>query len=340
MKLAVLTAAAAATSAVGSGLGCIDGSGDAIDFWYAFRYHKGWDFGYMAKGVPLQKAPTPMNDNSSALSRTLAQLYDQHDKLSYAMWNDEPPHKSEVLAPRAHAKGIFAFDGSSGFWLTHSLPKFPAPADQGGPDYDTPSDRYGQSYHCITIDQNAVSALMDLFSVDEFVVYDASDNAGLGEAFKSWAMEKKYSEKKTSVVKISSKGGEAFTAFSKAGAWNDALWDSLVAPYFQTDLYTETWQNGAGKMSSNCTSTYKVQNIWYVQFPGHDEWKHTTDHSKWAIGQKGGVFCVGDINRQEPQAERGGGAVCTENKEFITQIQSVIKQVEECNETALKTVFV
>ena len=36
------------------------------------------------------------------------------------------------------------------------------------------------------------------------------------------------------------------------------IYDSWLAPYFKSTMYTETWQNGRGKTPSNCSALYKV----------------------------------------------------------------------------------
>lgn len=66
------------------------------------------------------------------------------------MYNDETPNgtSSESLA---HAKGVVAFDGESGFWLTHSVPRFPPPPEDGY-SYPPTGTRYGQTMLCVTLD--------------------------------------------------------------------------------------------------------------------------------------------------------------------------------------------
>eukprot|EP00929_Paragymnodinium_shiwhaense_P092930 TRINITY_DN5297_c0_g1_i1.p2 TRINITY_DN5297_c0_g1~~TRINITY_DN5297_c0_g1_i1.p2 ORF type:complete len:343 (+),score=103.84 TRINITY_DN5297_c0_g1_i1:114-1142(+) len=328
-KTAALTLAAGASAALGSSLGCVDGSGHATDFWYSFKYPGGWNYAYMTSGKDLKQASDTMDADSSAVSRTLGQLYSDHSSLTYAMWNDEPYKASKVGGPKAHAKGVLAFDGKQGFWLTHSLPEFPANAAHGSADYANPSDKYGQSYLCITIDKSAFSALAPLFSIDELVIYDAADNAKVGEDFTSWAMDKPSSDKQTGQATVTSVGGQDFTVFAKSGKWDDALYDNLVAKSFRMNFVTETWQNGVGKMKSNCDGSYKVYNAKDVSFPGA-KWTETKDHSKWAVSKTGAVFCVGDINRQNGQAHRGGGTVCIKSEEFAKQMQGVIVDFEDC----------
>jgi len=71
-----------------------------------------------------------------------------------------------------HTKGVVVFDKDNGFWMVHSVPKFPpAPgklykhsviltnstfkifyiADSGKYDYPTTGEKYGQSFLCISL---------------------------------------------------------------------------------------------------------------------------------------------------------------------------------------------
>ena len=64
------------------------------------------------------------------------------------MYNDEKPDGSKSFH-RGHTKGDLAFDDNTGFWLVHSLPKFPPPATEG---YTYPHNglTYGQTFLCVS----------------------------------------------------------------------------------------------------------------------------------------------------------------------------------------------
>lgn len=73
----------------------------------------------------------------------------------YIMYNDaHPGNKSD--SHRGHAKGAAFFDGNTGFWLIHSVPKFPNPDK-----YDYPDSGYnnGQSFLCITLRTESLTNL-------------------------------------------------------------------------------------------------------------------------------------------------------------------------------------
>lgn len=59
------------------------------------------------------------------------------------------------------------------------------------------------------------------------------------------------------VASITSKQGASFTSFAKSNAFNKELYEDLVAPTLQSDLYVESWPNGAGKIKSDCTKQFK-----------------------------------------------------------------------------------
>ena len=55
-----------------------------------------------------------------------------------------------------HTKGALAFDGETGFWLVHSVPRYP-PAAADGYAYPDSGHRYGQMYLCITLNASVVN---------------------------------------------------------------------------------------------------------------------------------------------------------------------------------------
>lgn len=80
------------------------------------------------------------------------------------MYNDEFPNgtSSETAA---HAKGVIVFDGVSGFWLVHSVPRFPPSPDEGNYTFPTTGLRYGQTMLCLSLPFNQADI------IGEFPVY-------------------------------------------------------------------------------------------------------------------------------------------------------------------------
>jgi hypothetical protein len=96
---------------------------------------------------------------------------------------------------------------------------------------------------------------------------------------------------------------------------------------------TETWNNGAGTLDSNCSYHYQVHNIEQVKFESIGlRFSVHRDHSKWAVTSGSNkVACVGDINRQEEQFRRAGGTVCfARNENVWHQYSQLVDQIEPC----------
>lgn len=62
-------------------------------------------------------------------------------------------------------------------------------------------------------------------------------------------------------------------------------------------------------------------------------WTTTKDHSKWAVAYNGGVTyaCIGDINRQTGQRNRGGGTYCITDPGLVSAFTAVIQTSEDCS---------
>jgi deoxyribonuclease II len=82
--------------------------------------------------------------------RTLSPIYDENiDDYLIAMYNDEPTN-ADVDNVRGHTKGVVVANDISGFWLIHSVPKYP-PAIGEKYDYPHTGTMYGQSFLCISL---------------------------------------------------------------------------------------------------------------------------------------------------------------------------------------------
>lgn len=104
-------------------------------------------------------AENPLNTSENALAFTLQQIFNElgGTDLAYLLYNgnfntgvtkkDESPDNVEH-ENWGHTKGALAFDESSGFWLIHSVPRFP----DTSVSYVYPKEEteYGQSFLCMT----------------------------------------------------------------------------------------------------------------------------------------------------------------------------------------------
>lgn len=329
--LLTLCVAAAATTAPS----CKSDSGRDVDFAYSFKYPKGYDYAYMDADHPLAKASNSLTSSDSSISATIMQK--DISGISYLMWNDEPPTRSSSSAPFAHSKGLLLFTSSGGVWLTHSLPKFPtASASSASHLYLDASDKFGQSFLCITLTAEEIHKLVPMFKITRPTIYEATFARGQESTFADLKALSEHGghhwdeDTLTTEVTISSKGGQTFHVYGKAGAWGEGkdLYRDLVAPSIGK-LDMEGWRRGRGVWGPACGKD-EVLDITAVSFPEQD-WTTMNDHSKWAVGQTGSSFCVGDLNRADGQDKRGGKTVCIVSSHFARQMRKVISTTDSCN---------
>ncbi|KAH7696197.1 Deoxyribonuclease II family protein [Aphelenchoides avenae] len=95
-------------------------------------------------------------------------------------------------------------------------------------------------------------------------------------------------------------------------------------------MYVETWLNGAAKdYLPLCEGPGKVTSLRSVK-PGAHQWTSSNDHSKWAVTKDPSWVCIGDVNRQESQAKRGGGTVCFQNEKIWKFMRDAVESYECC----------
>lgn len=249
---------------------------------------------------------------------------------------------------RAHAKGVFAMDKDTGFWLIHSIPKFAQPAEKKYEYPDSGRDN-GQTALCISIKTKDEGAdIVKQLKHSEPNIYtnvDTDSVLAVLPEFKDLGKRAFKTPDDKSVETITSKGKTDFISFArnkKAATKDEDLYANMVAKELGQDLIVETWRRGAGTpLTSDCKSDKKVSNVNEMKItfaagssqPDSGVWPYARDHSKWAMSQdpKKPFVCIGDINRMKSQFKRGGGTVCLENKDVWTVFRDAVHDIETCN---------
>ncbi|XP_064649762.1 plancitoxin-1-like [Lineus longissimus] len=340
--VAVLCALFGLTSATG----CIGSTGKPVDWFVAYKLPKiegstkliraGVAHVYLDVDNPKWVlSDTPVNVSNQAIGFTLNQIYKgpKRDDITYLMYNDESPDGS-VHENRGHLKGVVAFDDKHGFWLVHSVPKFP-PMAKDGYDYPESGHYFGQTFLCISLDGSYFNKIAKQLLVSWPYVFDfnipQSSRYSKDRDLQS-VVKGKHNKLHTSVYSLPTLHSQTFISLSKNKYWGQDLYTDLVAPHFKSSLYTETWQNGSEDMHSNCTTVYKVENIRDIALPFSINFSDTKDHAKWAVTSSKGVqwICIGDINRQVSQKHRGGGTVCTNHTALWKAFNDAIEKYEPC----------
>jgi deoxyribonuclease-2 len=337
-----------------NGLTCKDENGRTVDWWVIMKapyepsssdpnVASGFGYAYADANSPsLQLTSNRLDTNlQGALGSTLAQIYSaDSSNTAWFMYNDEPP-KDKVSSIYGHTKGDAAFNSGGGFWLIHSVPRFPAdPSSQYS--YPDNEKEYGQSFLCMTLDLDTMNTVAQAFLLNRPYVYSSNMPSSLINsvpymaqvAQKQWIVNPATSNVST----INTVKGYSFTVFSRNAAWDQNLYSALVAPTVGANLLVESWMNGAdsNKMPTFCAGTnglkYSVINIREVGLGSSVTWLETQDHSKWAIStnSRRPVFCIGDTNRQYSQAKRGGGTACASNTSIWKSLNAMVSKADSC----------
>ncbi|KAM9245246.1 deoxyribonuclease-2-alpha isoform 2-T2 [Dugong dugon] len=94
-----------------------------------------------------------ISSSAGAVGRSLLPLYRSNaSELAFLLYNDQPPKSSRVRdsSSRGHTKGVLLLDEEGGFWLVHSVPRFPPPASSAAYSWPYSARHYGQTLLCVS----------------------------------------------------------------------------------------------------------------------------------------------------------------------------------------------
>ncbi|XP_035966720.1 deoxyribonuclease-2-alpha isoform X2 [Halichoerus grypus] len=137
-----------------------------------------------------------------------------------------------------------------------------------------------------------------------------------------------------SSVTLTSKAGDTFQSFAKFGKFGDDLYSGWLAEALGSNLQVQFWQNSHGILPSNCSRVQHVLDVTQIAFPGPvgPAFSATEDHSKWCVAPEGPWACVGDMNRNLREEQRGGGTLCAQLPALWKAFQPLVKAWKPCGE--------
>jgi len=338
--------------------GCIGEDGKPVDMFMIYKLPKlteeadvpfledGGAYAYMdSNNLKFRFGSKSITDEKNPVGLTLNQVYDRYKlnlnnntgSLAHVFYNDQEP-EGMSHGSNGHTKGAVAFDLKSGFWLIHSVPRFPANA-RDGYMYPETGLRYGQSMMCITFDYDQFEKIGNQLIFNHPHIHDSFLPKSFIVKFPNIRkLLKRARPKKTpfsSAVDLKSSGGIEFRHFAKYTRFHKDLYHDFVARDLQTDLITETWQHGTN-IGPSCDGDYHVEDVSDLKMDISTEsvsFRTMQDHSKFAIGKTSSMpyVCVGDINRQPSQFKRGGGTMCIKNFDIWNQYYNLVKSYIGCS---------
>ncbi|KAK1806716.1 hypothetical protein P4O66_005226 [Electrophorus voltai] len=303
-----------------------------------------------------------VGDSTGALGRTVSPLYEVgRPKVNLDISCTMTSHqnstvwtmKGGVEATPKHTllpsvPGIVLFDSSQGYWLVHSTPHFAPRKAEGRFSYPSSGITNGQNFICVTYPLKRFETIGQQLKINQPHVYDCDVPETLATSVPTMLQlckESKWGRGNYSTspasyssanqsVSLLSLAGQEFISFAKGASFKDDLYHSWVAPTLQSDLLVQFWHRSTGVLSSDCSPSWTVLNVHFISPGGQIAFKTTEDHSKWAVsaagGGPGGWVCVGDINRNEAEENRGGGTVCHLNAVVWKAYRTAALQCDLC----------
>lgn len=322
-------------------LSCRNQNGEPVDFWVALKFPGGYQYAYTDSNLLQKQASVNWITGSSLNSRDSFwwHTYQYLDNLQYGaiFYNDEDPDGD--THGNGHMKGTIGLADQGGFWIIHSIPRFPQVPSE---DWNLPSSAriYGQSAICVNFAPKQIETIVQTLYYAGPHVYDFSRLPQSLAAIYPRARvlmpsrhRRYYSAHPLFIVNVTSRGGADFSLFLKSPKFIAPI-HKLIGEHFQSTFVWETWRRSK-KLASCCqpVCSYGIENVHDVgnkpQFP---EWKYTLDHSKWGISSRDEqILCVGDLNRESSQESRGGGFLCSNDNRLWTLFAGIIDGVEACN---------
>ncbi|CAD8149190.1 unnamed protein product [Paramecium octaurelia] len=336
---------------------CIDHSGNAIDWWFILKMPtdktfsvRGMDYLYCDANNncgTFDWQTDQLDDLTSPLQRTIAQIDFHDDNVMSVLWSDQPWNKN-TISDRAHSKGILSANiNGDAFLISHSTPTFPMLDDA----YDqivlgmpSSSQVYGQHYMCLSITTTEANRLATEYIIAETLTNRANSPAAFATAFPQLYQLKTNSRTKTyqtesgtvlsaalqDSIKISSKGGFKLTAYSKNENLVEDFYADVVAPALGVDLIMETWGNGTGGLQDPVCDQVPKSYSNLVRQHGAFSFSYTKDHSKYGLTATSNNVCFCDLNRQTTQQKRGGVVYCFQHNSLWSIINQSFISRQSC----------
>ncbi|CAB76843.1 Cell death-related nuclease 6 [Caenorhabditis elegans] len=344
---------------------CKDNNGSNVDWFVFYKLPHLWNH---PDNVPISNGtgflyfdvnnknwklmPQGMDVENNAVYYTLQQYYNSNMNTTFSyMYNDEWPDSTIWSNSSGHAKGVTVFDQYTGFWMIHSIPKFPS-KDM----FRFPSNAhyYGQMGICISYNTVSLATIaQQLFYYNTFT-YQFNLPQSFANQFPvlSQLKNKEYNKSPplTSTKVLKSLGGQHFRHFAKTGEWGKDLYSDFVGPTLKSSIKVETWNHQSGdeyNLPSVCDPNHvqSTMSAKYIRLPYAIDYSSYEDHSKFVVAYSESsskppipYVCIGDINRQSHQIHRGGGTMCIYDQETYFQFANIISETVPCTKATAEKV--
>lgn len=344
-------------------ISCRDENGNNVDWYIVYKvpllFDANWPYksGYTYASVTSESIKDPKWQTGKVkvkeqfghpFAETLKPIYEDNSPIDYIFYNDGLPNGTANFN-LAHAKGVVAFDEKGGFWLIHSVPRFPAD-DKKAYSYPRSGAKFGQMALCISFEGlDALEKINNVLQVTRANVYFHRLNIKLksktGEIYFERVSKQNWtrleSDRYEQSFKIESVKSEVFTIIPKGADTesypNGDIYELSVSPVLGSSLKVQSWlQSGRGPLPSECDIKYHIENVNETIVESDIvslDWSTKIDHSKWALSttSRKSNWCISDLNRMESQERRTGSVVCMTNHLVWKLFKESIQKLDDCN---------
>ncbi|XP_034562078.1 deoxyribonuclease-2-beta-like [Notolabrus celidotus] len=320
---------------------CKNDNGADVDWYILYKLPQkkgdgGLSYVYMDESTNGWTLSRKKIDNiSGSVGNTLKPLFDYYDRktegFGYMLYNDQPPPTYIAPASFGHSKGVVLLDRQTGVWLSHSTPKFPTyRSKEFWPSSGTEN---AQTFMCVTYKYDQFKEIGLQLKYIHAYSYDSVIPTTFYNELQCVAQRSCFPNKAPWFHKteLTSVGGSNFTSFAKYTRFKDDLYSGLLVFHLNQNLYVKSWGKMKAPLSSNCSLSipYHVYNVKSINLTGQS-FTNTADHSKWCVTAGEGWTCIADMNREESQMKRGGGAICTDNIAVWEAFYNLKSDCEKC----------
>lgn len=320
-----------------SEVNCKNDFGDKVDWYILYKLPDRIDsvtYLYMDENTNGWKL-SEKNISSGALMNTLQPLLDFYDRktegFGYMLYNDQPPRPYAAPSSFGHSKGVVMLDRQTGVWLSHSTPKFPTYRSKEF--WPKSGNVNAQTFICVTYAYNQFKEIGLQLKYIHAYSYDSELPSTFHNELRCVAQRSCYPKQEPwfSVMNLTSTRGRKFSSFAKYKRFGDDLYSGLIARNVMQNLYAKSWGKMRTPLPPDCTSIPQVYNVKEVQLPVGEAFSDTVDHSKWCVTADDGWTCIADMNREESQKDRGGGAICIDDPVVSNAFYALIAKYEPCS---------
>ncbi|XP_016044367.1 deoxyribonuclease-2-beta [Erinaceus europaeus] len=336
---------------VATAISCRNEEGEAVDWFTFYKLPKrqdkekrdiGLEYLYLDSTTRRWKRSKQlMNSTQSVLGKTLEQLYEAYaskgNNTAYVIYNDGVPGAVNYSRKYGHTKGLLLWNRVQGFWLIHSIPRFP-PTPEEGYGYPPTGTRNGQTGICVTFKYNQYEAIDSQLLICNPNIYSCfiptTFNRELIYIRQLCTGSTSREIPGQHLTTLQSAQGQKFLHFAKSDSYLEDIFAAWMAQRLKTHLLTETWQRKRQELPSNCSLPYHVYNVKAIKLSGRSYFSSYQDHAKWCVSRKGTKnhwTCIGDLNRSPHQAFRSGGFICTQNQHIYQAFQGLVLYYENCD---------